>query len=598
MKGKAGPIILGFISLSLVVITGSFHGIHAQTLVDLTGAYALDEPKTVTVLAVTLDSIKINQVGTTLTVSFTGDAKEVLGDIPCTWFEKGNQWFCQEFILPEEIGGSFGFYIDAWEVSAGTIRCRFQTTPRPPNFMQTTGFTASGEPLGTTTAAETAVGPSSTTMGTGTVATGENSTAMGDSTAATGLSATAMGRLTTAGGLASVAMGDSAMAIGDNSTAMGKHSTADGPSSMAMGLRSKAFGKSSTAMGESTTASGDNSTAMGESTTASGDHSTAMGGETKALRPYSTAMGHLSTAGGTYSTAMGLGTHASGDNSTALGDSTVAEGEASFAAGKGARASGLGSTALGGSRRAGGDYSTATGLRTIADGLRSTAMGYVTRASGEHSTAMGYATTADGATSTAMGWRTWASGPYSTAMGLRASTNGFQGSFVYGDFSTRDTVYVAGSNQFVVRAQKFWFGRDSNTQYTSGRFIETSTGAFLSDGGMWENNSDLAEKHLFEDLDAEQVLRGMAGLPIREWSYREEDSSVRHIGPVAQDFHAAFGLGHDDKHIGTVDADGVNMLAIQALEKRTRNLQAENETLKERIAALEAAILRLERRSP
>jgi hypothetical protein len=99
---------------------------------------------------------------------------------------------------------------------------------------------------------------------------------------------------------------------------------------------------------------------------------------------------------------------------------------------------------------------------------------------------------------------------------------------------------------------------------------------------------------LFEDTDAEDVLRGLAALPVREWSYRAEDATVRHLGPVAQDFYAAFGLGTDDKHINTVDIDGVNMLAIQALETRTSDLRAENEYLRARIAELEASLLRLE----
>ena len=53
------------------------------------------------------------------------------------------------------------------------------------------------------------------------------------------------------------------------------------------------------------------------------------------------------------------------------------------------------------------------------------------------------------------------------------------------------------------------------------------------------------------------LLSRVARLPISKWSYKVEDGSVRHIGPMAQDFAAAFGLGSDDRSIGTVDADGV-----------------------------------------
>jgi cell division protein FtsB len=37
---------------------------------------------------------------------------------------------------------------------------------------------------------------------------------------------------------------------------------------------------------------------------------------------------------------------------------------------------------------------------------------------------------------------------------------------------------------------------------------------------------------------------------------------------MAQDFHAAFGLGADDKHIATVGADGVALAAIQGLNRK------------------------------
>jgi hypothetical protein len=64
-------------------------------------------------------------------------------------------------------------------------------------------------------------------------------------------------------------------------------------------------------------------------------------------------------------------------------------------------------------------------------------------------------------------------------------------------------------------------------------------------------------------------------MPIRTWAYRSEDSTVRHIGPTAQDFRAAFGLGDGDKAIATVDADGVSLAAIQTLVRRVVQLEAQ-----------------------
>jgi hypothetical protein len=97
----------------------------------------------------------------------------------------------------------------------------------------------------------------------------------------------------------------------------------------------------------------------------------------------------------------------------------------------------------------------------------------------------------------------------------------------------------------------------------------------------------VARKHLFEEVDAESVLQRLADMSIRKWSYRDEDTSVRHLGPTSQDFHAAFGLGGSDTSIGTLDADGVALIAIQALERRTRELQAENAELLWRLERLE-----------
>ena len=193
---------------------------------------------------------------------------------------------------------------------------------------------------------------------------------------------------------------------------------------------------------------------------------------------------------------------------------------------------------------------------------------------------MGYASLASGDYSTAMGNATVASGNATTAMGSNASTSSMDGSFVYGDLSVSaiggdGILRPTAPNQFVVRAQKFWFGNGYMSS-SAGRFIDTSTGAYLSSGGAWTNSSDVNRKHLFESISGEDVLQHVAAMPVQQWSYKAEDASVRHLGPTAQDFWAAFHLGAGETAIATVDADGVSLLAIQALEVRTRNLQEEN----------------------
>jgi trimeric autotransporter adhesin len=276
-------------------------------------------------------------------------------------------------------------------------------------------------------------------------------------------------------------------------------------------------------------------------------------------------------------------------------------GSRSVALGANVTASGGISTAMGANTTASGDLSTALGNQTTASGRTSTAMGGGTTASGGHSTAMGFNTTAAGSLSTAMGSLTHASGDFSTAMGRYASTGGHSGAFVYGDasdelFGDPITIRAAAPNQFVVRAQWIWLGRNNIVTATSGRFLETSTGAFLSTGGVWTNASSRGAKENFRAVDAEEVLRKVAELEVPSWNYRSEEADVRHVGPVAQDFYRAFGLGGTDEAISTVDLGGVNMLAIQALERRTAELARELEAVCEENGALRRHNHELERR--
>jgi len=100
-------------------------------------------------------------------------------------------------------------------------------------------------------------------------------------------------------------------------------------------------------------------------------------------------------------------------------------------------------------------------------------------------------------------------------------------------------------------------------------------------------------------LDETAVLEKVAALPISRWSYKSE-RGVRHVGPMAQDFYAAFGVGADDKHITSIDEDGVALAAIKALHAHVNVLEAKNAHLRAasasqsaRIAAMQAQLQRL-----
>jgi hypothetical protein len=117
--------------------------------------------------------------------------------------------------------------------------------------------------------------------------------------------------------------------------------------------------------------------------------------------------------------------------------------------------------------------------------------------------------------------------------------------------------------------------------------------------------SDRNAKENFQSVSAAQVLAKVSALPIQEWNFKT-DTATRHIGPMAQDFFAAFGVGPDDKHIATVDEDGVALAAIQGLnekvegrskkvEGRMQKLEAENQKLEEENTELKARLEKLER---
>jgi hypothetical protein len=94
----------------------------------------------------------------------------------------------------------------------------------------------------------------------------------------------------------------------------------------------------------------------------------------------------------------------------------------------------------------------------------------------------------------------------------------------------------------------------------------------------------------FAPIDNTEVLERVVQLPITTWRYKTEDPTISHIGPVAQDFHAAFGVGKDEKGIATVDAEGVALAAIQALYKQNREKEAEIAELRNQLNSLEARL--------
>ncbi|MCX8037861.1 MAG: tail fiber domain-containing protein [Candidatus Sumerlaeia bacterium] len=174
-----------------------------------------------------------------------------------------------------------------------------------------------------------------------------------------------------------------------------------------------------------------------------------------------------------------------------------------------------------------------------------------------------------------------------------------RGCFVWGDSQSGSYTTSTAQDQFIVRAKgRIFLTSTIGALPANNGFINTSTGGYLSVGGVWTDSCDRNTKENFTPVDARDILSRLDQLPITRWNYKEEGPAVQHLGPVAQDFHALFDLGQDDLHIATLDANGVALAAIQGLHRIVREKDAEIAELKTRLATLEEAVKVLTREYP
>ena len=118
------------------------------------------------------------------------------------------------------------------------------------------------------------------------------------------------------------------------------------------------------------------------------------------------------------------------------------------------------------------------------------------------------------------------------------------------------------------------------------RFTVDSSGNVFARGSITQLSSRDAKTD-FAATNADDVLARVVALPIATWRYKDANANDRHLGPVAQDFHAAFGLGHSDQQIAPTDLAGVALAAIQALNAQIADRDARIDALTRRIEALE-----------
>jgi hypothetical protein len=244
---------------------------------------------------------------------------------------------------------------------------------------------------------------------------------------------------------------------------------------------------------------------------------------------------------------------------------------------------GLANTASGqASTVAGGEDNTASGNgSTVAGGILNTASGTAsTIAGGDNNTASGAYSTVAG------GGGNLAGGSSSFAAGWRAKVY-VDGSFVFSDSTNAD--FSSGTaNEFIVGATG-GIGMYTAKNYTTGCHIVPA-------GGTWSCSSSRDVKRDFVGVKAREVLRKVVSLPMSSWRFMNEPAATRHMGPMAQDFRAAFGVGEDDRHISTVDAEGVALAAIQGLHQLLKQKDVKLLAQERKISAMEREVAAIKER--
>lgn len=347
------------------------------------------------------------------------------------------------------------------------------------------------------------------------------------------------------------------------------------------------------------------------------------------------------TAGALATVSGGYGNTASGEGATVGGgqSDTANNNYATIGGGYRNSATGFGATVAGG----GWDGDVSAGVGNSAGGEDSSVGGgNVNTASGDYSAVGGgYRNRATTTFATVPGGLfNVASGEYSFAAGNTAQAL-HQGAFVWAD--SEGTPFASTTNdQFLIRAQggvgigatnpiggaaltiRYPQGAPTNSmpsqdnglgigQYSTSGYkwlqsyggpltlnplgnnvgINTTNPAHLfqvgnayCDGNQWYPSSDRNVKSGFETISPQAVLAKVAALPITRWHYTN-DVATAHLGPMAQDFYAAFRVGPDDRHISTLDEGSVALAAIQGLNQKLEQKDAEITELKARLDKLE-----------
>lgn len=282
-------------------------------------------------------------------------------------------------------------------------------------------------------------------------------------------------------------------------------------------------------------------------------------------------VGFFSWAGGSNSTASGL-------YALAFGDTNSAESTSSIVFGSGNQVKGAAGFSAGAGNRVCDTYGVALGNKAISGGP--------IMADGKCDPD---SFNLRGLAAVAIGYNVTANQDHTTAMGKFASNNGFTGTFVWSDGSaqaTADTFRNTANNEFAARATGGFRFRTN---------LAGTTGCNLPAGsGVFNCTSSKFTKENF--APASDVLNKLRKIPVTSWNYVSEGQKVRHLGPMAEDFFAQFGLGTGNTSIGVQDLAGVSIAAVKELDEQLQEKNAEIEKLQGEIKTLRANQTELEKR--
>ena len=282
------------------------------------------------------------------------------------------------------------------------------------------------------------------------------------------------------------------------------------------------------------------------------------------------------SVGGGYDNTAGnnAGTTSDAQSATISGGrgNTASDNGATIGGGIYNTASGADSTIAGGYAQVAG-----SGYTTIAGGYGNTAAGvYATTSGGVYNLASALSSTVAGGNSNtargnyaaiAGGYWNMAGGLYSFAAGRNANADQ-DNCFIWNDSSTQRS--CTATNQVI-----FYYGGSGNNCHIEG----SASG--------WTCTSDENRKENFLLVDGVETLERLSSMPVLEYNMKGADPSVRRVGPVSQDFYAAFELGDDDRGINAMDAIGVTMASVQGLHEMVRTQQEEIAALRSRLCELE-----------